>query len=106
MRIRLASLLLLSSLCLSCSNNTRIAGLTMINGEADFDSTDKLRFEIEQPPLADGRFHLRFGLADADGGHIYHWLDDALTFVVYPSEGDRGMMRIDGRWTAEVTVTA
>ena|SRR5207253_7336747 len=48
MRIRLASLLLLSSLCLSCSNNTRIAGLTMINGEADFDSTDKLRFEIEQ----------------------------------------------------------
>jgi len=65
-----------------------------------------LRFEIEQPPLADGRFHLRFGLADADGGHIYHWLDDALTFVVYPSEGDRGMMRIDGRWTAEVTVTA
>src|SRR5439155_639251 len=45
-------------------------------------------------------------LAGADGGHIYHWLDDALTFVVYPSEGDRGMMRIDGRWTAEVTVTA
>jgi ABC-type polysaccharide/polyol phosphate transport system ATPase subunit len=65
-----------------------------------------LRFEIEQPPLADGRFHLRFGLADADGGHIYHWLDDALTFVVYPTEGDRGMMRIDGRWSAEVTVTA
>src|SRR5438552_16697067 len=48
MRIRLASLLLLSSLCLSCSNNTRIAGLTMINGEADFDSTDKLSFEIGQ----------------------------------------------------------
>jgi ABC-type polysaccharide/polyol phosphate transport system ATPase subunit len=65
-----------------------------------------LRFEIEQPPLADGRFHLRFGLADAEGEHIYHWLDDALTFVVYPTEGDRGMMRIEGRWSAEVTVTA
>jgi ABC-type polysaccharide/polyol phosphate transport system ATPase subunit len=66
----------------------------------------RLRFEIEQPPLADGRFHLRFGLADAEGEHIYHWLDDALTFVVYPTEGDRGMMRIEGRWSAEVTVTA
>jgi ABC-type polysaccharide/polyol phosphate transport system ATPase subunit len=65
-----------------------------------------LRFEIEQPPLADGRFHLRFGLADANGEHIYHWLDDALTFVVYPSEGDRGLMRIEGRWSADVVAVA
>jgi ABC-2 type transport system ATP-binding protein len=65
-----------------------------------------LRFEIENPPLADGRFHLRFGLADADGDRIYHWLDDALTFVVYPTEGDRGMMRIDGRWSAEIIAVA
>jgi ABC-type polysaccharide/polyol phosphate transport system ATPase subunit len=63
-----------------------------------------LRFEIEQPPLADGRFHLRFGLAD--GEHIYHWLDDALSFVVYPSAGERGMMRIGGRWSAEVVAVA
>jgi|SRR5712692_6075056 hypothetical protein len=48
MRIRLAPLLLLASFCLSCSNNTRNAGVTMVNGDADFDSTDKLRFEIEQ----------------------------------------------------------
>jgi ABC-type polysaccharide/polyol phosphate transport system ATPase subunit len=66
----------------------------------------RLRFEIEQPPLADGRFHLRFGLADLEGTQVYHWLDDALTFVVYPTEGDRGMMRIEGRWSAEVTAVA
>jgi ABC-type polysaccharide/polyol phosphate transport system ATPase subunit len=55
-----------------------------------------LRFEIPQPPLADGRFHLNFGVTDADG-QVYHWLDDALAFVVYPTaeEEQRGMMRID-----------
>jgi ABC-type polysaccharide/polyol phosphate transport system ATPase subunit len=65
-----------------------------------------LRFEIGEPPLADGRFHLRFGLAHASGGHLYHWLDDALTFVVYPTDGGRGMMRMDGRWSAEVVAVA
>jgi len=65
-----------------------------------------LRFEIEQPPLADGRFHLRFGLADAVGERLYHWLDDALTFVVYPTAGERGMMRLDGRWSAEIVAVA
>ena len=29
-------------------------------------------------PLSDGRFHLRLGLADADGERLLHWLDDAL----------------------------
>jgi ABC-type polysaccharide/polyol phosphate transport system ATPase subunit len=65
-----------------------------------------LRFEIEQPPLADGRFHLRFGVGDAEGAQIYHWLDDALSFVVYPAEGDRGLMRIDGRWSADIIAVA
>ena len=65
-----------------------------------------LRFEIEQPPLVDGRFHLRFGLADDDGERIYHWLDDALSFVVYPTDGDRGLMRLDGRWSADIIAIA
>ena len=47
MRTRLALLLLLA-FSLSCSNSTRTAGLTLNTGEANFDSTDKLRFEIEQ----------------------------------------------------------
>ena len=41
-------------------------------------------------PLSDGRFHLRLGLSEADGGRQLHWLDDALTFLVYPAGEERG----------------
>ncbi len=64
-----------------------------------------LRFEISEPPLADGRFHLNFGATDADG-QVYHWLDDALAFVVYPTDEERGMMRVEGRWSADVVAVA
>ncbi len=60
-----------------------------------------LRFDVDQLPLADGRFGLRFGLADATGEHVYHQLDDALTFVVYPSGEERGPLRLEGRWSRE-----
>ncbi|MFN2469284.1 MAG: ABC transporter ATP-binding protein [Gaiellaceae bacterium] len=59
------------------------------------------RFEVEQLPLADGRFHLRFGLVDSAGEHLYHWLDDAIAFVVYPGEDARGPVRLEGRWSRE-----
>jgi ABC-type polysaccharide/polyol phosphate transport system ATPase subunit len=67
------------------------------------DTTTELgaRFEVEQLPLADGRFHLRLGLTDESGAQLYHWLDDALTFVVYPSGDERGVVRMEGRWTGE-----
>ncbi len=59
-----------------------------------------LRLEIDALPLADGRFRFRFELADAAGGHLYHWLDDAARFVVYPANGDSGLVRLDARWSA------
>jgi ABC-type polysaccharide/polyol phosphate transport system ATPase subunit len=62
----------------------------------------RLRFDVDRLPLGDGRFHLRFGLADADGGHVYHWLDDALQFVVYPGDAGQGVVRLEGRWSVEV----
>jgi ABC-type polysaccharide/polyol phosphate transport system ATPase subunit len=62
---------------------------------------DIVRFEVERPPLADGRFHLRLGLADDSGQRLYHWLDDALTFVVYPAGDERGVVRLEGRWEKE-----
>jgi ABC-type polysaccharide/polyol phosphate transport system ATPase subunit len=62
-----------------------------------------LRFDVDELPLRDGRFHLRFELADATGRHLYHWLDDALRFVVYPADGGRGVLRLEGRWTIEET---
>jgi ABC-type polysaccharide/polyol phosphate transport system ATPase subunit len=65
--------------------------------------TQKLvaRFEVDQLPLADGRFHVRLGLTDEVGDRLYHWLDDALTFVVYPAGDERGVVRLEGRWSGE-----
>ena len=59
------------------------------------------RFEVESLPLADGRFRLRLGLTDETGEQLYHWLDDALDFVVYPGGGERGVVRLEGRWAGE-----
>jgi ABC-type polysaccharide/polyol phosphate transport system ATPase subunit len=60
-----------------------------------------LRFEIDRAPFADGRFRLRCELADATGLRLYHWLDDAARFVVYPGESGRGPVLVEGRWTME-----
>jgi len=60
-----------------------------------------VRFDVPELPLGDGRFRLRFELADASGRHLYHWLDDALRFVVYPADGRRGVVRLEGRWATE-----
>jgi lipopolysaccharide transport system ATP-binding protein len=60
-----------------------------------------IRFEIGELPLADGHFHLRLGLTDESGEHVYHWLDDALQFVVYPGGDERGVVRLEGRWMLE-----
>ena len=58
------------------------------------------RLDVPALPLADGRFHLMVGLAAADGEHVLHWLDDALTFLVYPDGEGRGLVRLEGTWTA------
>jgi ABC-type polysaccharide/polyol phosphate transport system ATPase subunit len=58
-----------------------------------------LRLEIDELPLADGRFRFRFELSDAAGGHLYHWLDDAARFVVYPTDGETGLVNLDARWS-------
>jgi len=60
-----------------------------------------VRWEIGSLPLADGRFHLRLGLTDESGERLYHWLDDALVFVVYPGGDERGVVRFEGRWILE-----
>jgi hypothetical protein len=60
-----------------------------------------VRFEVERLPFADGRFHIRLGLADESGERLYHWLDDAVTFVVYPAGDVSGVVRLEGRWSQE-----
>jgi ABC-type polysaccharide/polyol phosphate transport system ATPase subunit len=80
-----------------------LAGGSQDTGALGWDGAGEcvLRFEVEQLPLVDGRFHLRFGLTDAGGEHLYHWLDDAAEFVVFPAGEDRGLLRLDGRWSYE-----
>jgi ABC-type polysaccharide/polyol phosphate transport system ATPase subunit len=61
----------------------------------------RFRFDVASLPLGDGRFRLRLELTDEEGGRLYHWLDDAARFVVYPSDGETGLVRIDGRWSGD-----
>ena len=70
-------------------------GWAVSNGERS------VRFEIGSLPLADGRFHLRLGLTDESGERLYHQLDDALAFVVYPGGDERGFVRFAGSWALE-----
>ena len=81
-----------------------VAGAGQAAGELGWDGgTTELaaRFDVESLPLADGRFHVRLGLSDDTGADLYHWLDDALTFVVYPGGDTRGVVLLEGRWTGE-----
>jgi ABC-type polysaccharide/polyol phosphate transport system ATPase subunit len=92
------------SLELRDSSGLLIAGTGRSTAELGWDDdTTELgaRFEVDQLPLADGRFHLRLGLTDETGDTLYHWLDDARTFVVYPAGAERGAVRLDGRWSGE-----
>ena len=61
----------------------------------------ELRFEIDRLPLADGRFHLRGALVEADGGRLLHTLDDAASFFVFPAGGESGSVLLTGRWSME-----
>jgi ABC-type polysaccharide/polyol phosphate transport system ATPase subunit len=82
------------------------SSLLLATGSADtaelgWEGACGVRFDVPELPLRDGRFGLRFGLTDAAGDHLYHWLDDALQFVVYPEGEESGLVRIEGRWTRE-----
>ena len=70
-------------------------------GWTDGPHEQTVRFEIGSLPLAEGRFHLRLGLTDESGERLYHWLDDALVFIVYPGDDERGVVRFEGSWMIE-----
>jgi ABC-type polysaccharide/polyol phosphate transport system ATPase subunit len=75
-------------------------GLASLGWTAD-SHDESVRFDIGSLPLADGRFHLRLGLTDETGERLYHWLDDALVFIVYPGDDERGVVRFEGSWAIE-----
>jgi ABC-type polysaccharide/polyol phosphate transport system ATPase subunit len=61
-----------------------------------------VRFDIAELPLAEGRFHVGLTLAPRDGRPVYHRLERACEFLVYPSEGAAGPVRLAGSWSAEL----
>jgi len=61
----------------------------------------ELRFRLDRLPLADGRFHLRVGLADEATGRPLHALDDALRFFVFPAGAATGSVLLDGTWSMQ-----
>ena len=69
------------------------------NGAGEFE----LRFRMAMLPLADGRFHLRVSLVDAQGDRLLHTLEDALRFFVFPSGAETGLVLLDGEWTLQET---
>jgi ABC-type polysaccharide/polyol phosphate transport system ATPase subunit len=92
------------SLELRDSSGLLVAGSGHSTAELGWDDETRelaARFEVDQLPLADGRFHVRLGLTDESGERLYHWLDDALEFVVYPAGEERGVVRLEGRWAGE-----
>jgi hypothetical protein len=76
-----------------------VASGALATAELGWNGSASLRFEAEQPPFAEGRLHLRLDLTDEGGATQHHSLDDALVFVVYPGDGGRGLVRLEGRWT-------
>jgi ABC-type polysaccharide/polyol phosphate transport system ATPase subunit len=64
------------------------------NGAGQIEAT----LTVPSLPLAFGRFHLRLGVTDETGERLLHWLDDAITFLVYPDGEERGLVRLGGAW--------
>jgi ABC-type polysaccharide/polyol phosphate transport system ATPase subunit len=86
---------------------TLVAGEVVDLRSLDWEPLEReqvVRFEIDSLPLADGRFHLRLGLTDESGERLYHWLEDALVFIVYPGDDERGVVRFEGTWRIEENV--
>ena len=79
----------------TATQDTRELGWNGDGGERE------LRFRLPRIPLADGRFHLRFTLADAETGRPLHTLDDAVRFFVFPTGDESGAVLLDGAWSMQ-----
>jgi ABC-type polysaccharide/polyol phosphate transport system ATPase subunit len=76
-------------------------GLLVAGSGHSLETLGTVRFDVERLPLADGRFRVRLGLTDESGEQVYHWLDDAVDFIVYPAGDERGVVRLEGEWRGE-----
>jgi hypothetical protein len=81
-----------------------LGGTTVGTAELGWDSeagARELRFQIEQLPLAEGRFHLRCALVEGGGGRLLHSLDDAVQLFVLAAGPEVGPVLLAGRWSMQ-----
>jgi hypothetical protein len=81
-----------------------LGGVSQSTAELGWDARAgqrELRFELDGLPLADGRFHLRAVLVEAEGGRLLHSLDDAIRFLVVPTGAETGAVLLAGRWSMQ-----
>lgn len=58
----------------------------------------QIELTLARLPLADGRFRIGMSLIDPDSSHVYHHVERAAEFLVYPEVGTSGLVRFDPRW--------
>ncbi len=56
--------------------------------------------DVDALPRADGRLHLQFSLDEPDG-KLLHSLDDAVSFLVFPTGVETGSVLLAGRWSMQ-----
>jgi len=61
----------------------------------------RLRFEIDRLPLAEGDFEVGVTLANPEGTRRYHRVDRVAGFGVEPADGIGGLLRVEGRWSLD-----
>jgi ABC-type polysaccharide/polyol phosphate transport system ATPase subunit len=92
------------SLELRDDDGVMLGGVSRSTAELGWDGRAgqrELRFEFEALPLAEGRFHLRSALVEAEGGRLLHSLDDAVRFLVVPTGPETGAVLLAGRWSMQ-----
>ena len=58
-----------------------------------------LRLDVTRPPLEFGRLRLELALLGGDG-RLLHRADDEPSLLVYPDGAGRGLVRLEGTWSA------
>jgi ABC-type polysaccharide/polyol phosphate transport system ATPase subunit len=72
-------------------------------GPQDGNGVLRLRLDVADPPFQFGRFHVMLELVDGAGRGI-DALAEPLSFVVYPDGDERGLVRLEGTWSAGANV--
>jgi len=92
------------SLELRADDGVVLGGVSVATADLGWDERAgerEVRFELDRLPLAEGRFHLRCALVDADGEHLLHSLGDAVQFFVFPPGAETGAVLLSGRWSLQ-----